>query len=83
MYAENIGFAEGKAYDVGRSESESVKMLSAAAKETGAWLIGGLFVSAELYCKRLILGLGSIPEREAATDHVFNTCTVYDPEGRI
>ncbi|KIY69615.1 carbon-nitrogen hydrolase [Cylindrobasidium torrendii FP15055 ss-10] len=41
VYAENIGFVEGEKYDIERSESESVKMLAAAAKETGAWLIGG------------------------------------------
>ena len=41
VYAEKIGYTPGKAYDVEKSESESVKMLSAAAKETGTWLIGG------------------------------------------
>ena len=41
MYAETIGFAPGQAYDVAASESESVKLLSAVAKETGVWLLGG------------------------------------------
>lgn len=41
QYAEKVGFTPGKEYDVARSESESVKMLSAAAKEAGVWLIGG------------------------------------------
>lgn len=41
VYAENIGFKAGQAYDVGSSESQSVKMLSSAAKEAGVWLIGG------------------------------------------
>jgi len=41
VYAETIGFTPGQAYDVESSKSESVKMLSSAAKETGAWLIGG------------------------------------------
>ncbi|KAF8334032.1 putative nitrilase [Cantharellus anzutake] len=40
-YAETIGFTPGEPYDVESSESESVKMLSAAAKEAGVWLIGG------------------------------------------
>ncbi|KAK1229058.1 Omega-amidase nit3 [Marasmius sp. AFHP31] len=41
VYAEKIGFVHGQPYDVEASESESVKMLSSAAKETGTWLIGG------------------------------------------
>jgi len=41
VYAENIGFTPGEPYNVQESASESVKMLSAAAKEVGAWLIGG------------------------------------------
>ncbi|KAF8163029.1 carbon-nitrogen hydrolase [Crassisporium funariophilum] len=41
VYAENIGFTPGISYDVASSQSESVKMLSAAAKATGTWLIGG------------------------------------------
>ncbi|GLB35266.1 putative carbon-nitrogen hydrolase [Lyophyllum shimeji] len=66
VYAENIGFTPGKPYDVAQSPSASVKMLSAAAKEVGAWLIGG-----------------SIPERDAATDRIYNTCTVYNPNGDL
>ncbi|KAL0947226.1 hypothetical protein HGRIS_013343 [Hohenbuehelia grisea] len=41
VYAETIGFTPGKLYDTTNSPSESVKMLSAVAKETGTWLIGG------------------------------------------
>ncbi|RPD65790.1 carbon-nitrogen hydrolase [Lentinus tigrinus ALCF2SS1-7] len=41
VYAETIGYTPGQPYDVDASESESVKMLSAAAKEEGVWLIGG------------------------------------------
>jgi omega-amidase len=41
VYAETIGFEPGVAYDVANSESESVKLLSAVAKETGIWLLGG------------------------------------------
>lgn len=42
VYAETIGFQPGQPYDVEKSESDSVKMLSAAAKATGAWLLGGM-----------------------------------------
>lgn len=41
VYAETIGYTPGQPYDVDASESESVKMLSAAAKEEGVWLLGG------------------------------------------
>jgi len=41
LYAETIAYTPGEHYDVAKSESESVKMLSAAAQETGVWLIGG------------------------------------------
>ncbi|KAJ7191077.1 carbon-nitrogen hydrolase, partial [Mycena pura] len=40
IYAEKIGFT-GKPYNIAQTESESVKMLSAVAKETNTWLIGG------------------------------------------
>ncbi|KAJ3723514.1 carbon-nitrogen hydrolase [Lentinula guzmanii] len=66
VYAEKIGFTPGEPYDIGRSESESVKMLSSAAKECSTWLIGG-----------------SIPERDADSDNVYNTCTVYNPQGEL
>ena len=41
VYAETIGFEHGKDFDVEKSESESVKLLSSTAKETGIWLLGG------------------------------------------
>ena len=41
VYAETISYTPGQFYDVAASESQSVKMLSAAAKEEGVWLIGG------------------------------------------
>ena len=42
LYAESIGFDARKgSYDIGASQSESIKMLSAAAKEAGVWLVGG------------------------------------------
>lgn len=41
MYAEEIGYKHGEEYDVENTQSESVKMLSEVAKQTGTWLIGG------------------------------------------
>lgn len=41
VYAESIGFKKGEKYDVDTSQSESVKMLSEAAKAEGVWLLGG------------------------------------------
>jgi len=41
VYAEHIGYTPGQPYDITKSESESVKMLSAVAQDTGAWIIGG------------------------------------------
>ncbi len=41
VYAESIGFRKGEKYDVDASQSESVKMLSEAAKTEGVWLLGG------------------------------------------
>jgi omega-amidase len=41
VYAESIGFKKGEKYNVDASESESVKMLSEAAKTEGVWLLGG------------------------------------------
>ncbi|KAF9519881.1 hypothetical protein BS47DRAFT_1312122 [Hydnum rufescens UP504] len=40
-YAEDIGYTPGEPYDVEKSESQSIKMLSSVAKEAGTWLIGG------------------------------------------
>jgi omega-amidase len=41
VYAEEIGFKQDQPYDVENSSSESVRMLSEVAKQTGTWLIGG------------------------------------------
>jgi len=41
VYAETIGYTPGRPYDISTSPSESVKLLSAAAKEAGVWLLGG------------------------------------------
>ncbi|KAL9710222.1 Omega-amidase nit3 [Leucoagaricus gongylophorus] len=66
VYAEEIEFTRGKPYNVSNSASETVKMLSVAAKETGTWLIGG-----------------SIPERDVQDGNIYNTCTVYNPQGEL
>lgn len=44
QFAEDIGFQPGTPYDVSSSESESIKMLSQVAKQTGVWLFGGASV---------------------------------------
>jgi omega-amidase len=82
VYAENIAFTAGQPYDISKSESESVKMLASAAKEAGIWLIGGIHIL-RLLVKDIILRYlpGSIPERDIADDNVYNTCTVYNPQG--
>ncbi|EMD34507.1 hypothetical protein CERSUDRAFT_86597 [Gelatoporia subvermispora B] len=66
IYAEPIDYKPGEAYDAAASPSESVRMLSGAAKEAGVWLIGG-----------------SIPERDSKDGNLYNTATVYSPEGRL
>ncbi|KIM65129.1 hypothetical protein SCLCIDRAFT_1163824 [Scleroderma citrinum Foug A] len=65
-YAETIGYTKGQDYNVLTSESESVKMLSSAAKEANVWLVGG-----------------SIPERDANDQKLYNTSTVYSPTGAL
>lgn len=66
VYAETIGYEPEELYDPAKSESETVKMLSSVAKETGTWLVGG-----------------TIPEREASTGNLYNTATVYSPQGDL
>lgn len=41
-YAETISYTPGHAYDVEKTPSESVKMLSSTAREAGVWLLGGV-----------------------------------------
>jgi omega-amidase len=81
VYAEQIDFIEGQQYDVEKSESESIKMLSSAAKEAGVWLLGGTATlqSSERrgICSRSA-GTGSISERDTG-GHLYNTATVYSP----
>ncbi|KAH8117152.1 carbon-nitrogen hydrolase [Phellopilus nigrolimitatus] len=64
-YAETIDFVPGQAYDVSSSRSESVKMLSNVAKESGTWLIGGSIPERD----------SSDPNK------LYNTTTVYSPQG--
>ncbi|KAH9001659.1 carbon-nitrogen hydrolase [Lactarius akahatsu] len=66
VYAESIGFRKGEKYDIDASQSESVKMLSEAAKTEGVWLLGG-----------------SIPEKDPSDGNVYNTSTVYSPQGEL
>ncbi|EAU88115.2 nitrilase family protein [Coprinopsis cinerea okayama7 len=47
VYAEKIGWTPGTKYEIEKSESESVKMLSQLAKETKTWLIGGSIPEAD------------------------------------
>jgi len=65
-YAETIGHKAGEPYDPANSESDTIRMLSSVAKETGTWLVGG-----------------SMPEREASTGNLYNTSTVYSPQGEL
>ncbi|PPQ67900.1 hypothetical protein CVT26_007100 [Gymnopilus dilepis] len=67
VYAEKIGYTPGSPYDISKSTSESVKMLSAAAKEVKTWLIGGSIPERDA---------------EDDTK-IYNTCTVYNPEGDL
>ncbi|KAJ7752140.1 carbon-nitrogen hydrolase [Mycena metata] len=68
VYAEKIGFT-GKPYNIAETESESACFPS-VAKETNTWLIGGRIT-------------GSIPERDVQGQDLYNTCTVYNPNGDL
>ncbi|CAG8460514.1 3655_t:CDS:10 [Acaulospora colombiana] len=73
---------------------ESVRTLSAAAKEANAYVVGGTinFHLPVFSCQMIDESadkshahciLGSIPEREESSGKLYNTCTVYDPEGNL
>ncbi|KAG8899898.1 hypothetical protein FRB99_006388 [Tulasnella sp. 403] len=64
-YAERIGFVKGEEYDVEKSESGSVRMLSEVAKEVGVWLIGGSIPERDV----------------SDDAKLYNTATVYNPNG--
>ncbi|PAV23472.1 carbon-nitrogen hydrolase [Pyrrhoderma noxium] len=66
-YAETIAFTPGEPYDIENSKSESVRMLSNAAKECGRWLIGGSIPEKDA-------------TRE---NTFYNTTTVYSPKGNL
>ncbi|EPQ58508.1 carbon-nitrogen hydrolase [Gloeophyllum trabeum ATCC 11539] len=67
VFAETIGYTPGQPYDVSKSESGSVKMLSEAAKEEGVWLIGGSIPERDA----------------TDSKKLYNTCTVYSPKGDL
>ncbi len=69
--AEPIEFKQGEKYNVGASKSESVKVLSDAAKTEGVWLLGGPH------------NVPSIPEKDPSDGKIYNTSTVYSPQGVI
>ena len=67
-----------------RSMAPYPKMLSEAAKNAGAWLIGGelSFQLCVAAIEMLNICLGTIPERDADdAEKVYNTATVFDPKG--
>ncbi|XP_006458404.1 hypothetical protein AGABI2DRAFT_190688 [Agaricus bisporus var. bisporus H97] len=66
-HAEDIEFTPGEPYDITNSKSDSVKMLSDVAKETGTWLIGGSLPERD-----------AVEEGK-----FYNTCTVYNPKGEL
>ncbi|KAG8217406.1 hypothetical protein J3R82DRAFT_5547 [Butyriboletus roseoflavus] len=41
VHAETIGYTPGQEYDITKTQSQSVRMLSEAASENRIWLIGG------------------------------------------
>jgi len=52
-YAETIGYKPGEPYDPTKSESDTVRMLSSVAKETGTWLVGGTYTHVSRHnCRR-------------------------------
>jgi predicted amidohydrolase len=74
-----------KAADLhGPNASESLVALSQMAKDNNIWLIGGRNRQRSDVLRDLSLIsriAGSIPEIEKSTDNLYNTCTVYNPEG--
>ena len=50
-YAEIVGYTPGQPFDVSKTQSDSVKMLSAAAKETSTWILGGMFAILLCMCE--------------------------------
>ncbi|KAH9063694.1 carbon-nitrogen hydrolase [Lactarius deliciosus] len=86
VYAESIGFIKGKKYDIDASQSESVKMLSEAAKTEGVWLLGGQSAFSALSSESrstYLPSTGSIPEKDPSDGNVYNTSTVYSPQGEL
>lgn len=83
-HAETIAFREGAPYDVAASESESARMLGAAAKEHSVWLFGGALVRPGVSKCSLTAKTGSIPERDPEdAKRLYNTATVFSPAGAL
>ncbi|KAI5124006.1 hypothetical protein M0805_003838 [Coniferiporia weirii] len=66
-YAEIVAFVPGQPYNIANSQSESVKMLSEAAKSTSTWLIGGSIPERD----------------SSDINKVYNTTTVFSPQGHL
>lgn len=83
VYAEPIEFKQGEKYNVEACKSESVKVLSEAAQTEGVWLLGGPHNVP--FCLRHLHDpiIGSIPEVDPSDGNVYNTSTVYSPQGAI
>jgi len=76
-YSENVPDVGSEG---GKEDGETIKALREMAKEAGCWLIGGEFSS---HCLLITNSqAGSIPELEESSDSVYNTATVYDPQGK-
>lgn len=64
-YAETIGYKPGVPYNPAGSESDTVKMLSSVAKETGTWLVGGAYAHvSRCRCRRSEHGEQGLYPRE-------------------
>ena len=70
-------------------EGETVKAMRLMAKHAGCYLIGGAWSGSRveevgiLSADSFWIWIGSIPEREAATDRIYNCSTAYDPQGKM
>ncbi|KAG6811174.1 hypothetical protein H0H92_008658 [Tricholoma furcatifolium] len=81
VYAEEIGFTPGKPYDVAKSNSESVKMLSATAKEIGTWIIGGDLIATHRKVHLFDIDIpGKIKFKESETLTGGTTTNFFDTE---
>lgn len=57
-------------------------MLSDTAKSTSTWIIGGRSLRVMPYVRPPLTSvLGSIPERDETDGRLYNTATVFNPQG--